>query len=183
MTDAHAVELDAPDNEIPVALAVNLVLGRGPDVVIFLPTVYVYATGMQLQVQAKMRQGVKSLSQHPIEAMCGRIGSSEDSDDRNRLLLGAKFPDGQSAVVPVGRYSGVIHRMLRDDPQTPSLTVGAGVGGPFTALVQYWLRPLPTGSMILLCSWASAHIEQTQTVISGTEIADAARRVVTLWPR
>ena len=53
MTSTHAVELDAPDDEIPIALAVNLVLGRGPDVAILLPSVDVYTTGIQLQVQVR----------------------------------------------------------------------------------------------------------------------------------
>ena len=108
--------------------------------------------------------------------MSGRLGSAEETHEPNRLMLGVKFADGLSAIA--GRYySGVAHRKLRDEPLTPSLTIGAGVGGPLRALVQYWVRPLPDGPMKLLCSWADAHVAETTTTIGGAEIADAARRV------
>ena len=182
MTSTHGIELDAPDNEIPISLAVNLVLGRGPDVAILLPSVDVYTTGIQLQVQVKMRQGVDSLSQHPIEAMSGRLGPADEAHQPSRLMLGVEFADGQRAIAS-RYYSGVTHQRLRDEPLTPSLTVGGGLGGPLRALVQYWVRPLPDGPMRLLCSWADAHVAETTTTIGGGEIADAARRVVVLWPR
>src|ERR1700712_4713179 len=71
-----------------------------------------------------------------------RLGLGEETHEPNRLMLGVKFADGLSAIA--GRYySGVAHRKLRDEPLTPSLTIGAGVGGPLRAPVQYWVRPLP----------------------------------------
>lgn len=182
MTSTSETRLSPPGNEIPVALAVNLVLGRGPGVAVLLPTVYIYTTGMQLQVQVQVREGLNSSTLEPLEAMSGRLGSSHEIDDQHRLLLSAKFADGRSAIVPSHGYSGLIRRRLSEEPHAASLTMGAGVGGPGAVLAQYWLRPLPHGPMILLCSWAAAHITKTTTMIDAGEIADAAGRVVVLWP-
>ncbi len=172
---ARQARISPPPHELPVTLAVPLVVGRGQDVVVALTAVQVYREGISLEVLVRMSTSPpgRSLSQ----LIAGGAGAGRES----RLLLGVEFPDGRSAVAGdrLERYFG--NERAEGEPR---LTAYRGMGGVEDTAwdQQYWLAPVPpAGPLAFVCTWPAGNIPVTRTVLEGVDLPAAAAGSTLLW--
>jgi hypothetical protein len=92
------------------------------------------------------------------------------------LLLGVEYDDGRTATTFGGRFG------WEHDDGSPVLNENGGGGGGHRYDMSYWLNPLPTGDLTVVCAWPGQGIDETRTVIPGDAIATARAAVVELWP-
>jgi hypothetical protein len=94
------------------------------------------------------------------------------------LLLGVEFSDGRKAA-NAGAWTG------RDVAGGGGVVLNenGGSGGGRTYEQSFWLTPLPpAGPLLVVCVCVGLGIDETRTVLDGGVIAEAATRVVELWP-
>lgn len=161
----------APDNEIPAVVATEKVLAASDDVVFFLAGIRVYTNGMEFELEARVRPGVRigeTAGVYELLSDCHapRHGGGES------LLLGVEYADARRGT----NVQGIAHGGL-------TLAQHGSSGGGRGAHATYFLSPLPPpGEIRLVCALPSAGIEETVTVLDADEILAAAARVRELWP-
>jgi hypothetical protein len=158
--------MSAPDNEIPVAVPLNVVLARTDDVAIALLGLQVYTTGLEFDLACRVRSGLRGRDLSELVFEHGRR-------TEGRLLLGVGFADGRriSNVEGRGPESDVVFHP------------GGGGGGDRSVDQSWWMSPLPPdGPLTFVVDCAALGVTETSTVIDGSLIARAAAGVVTLWP-
>ena len=160
-----------PDNEVPVSIAFDAVVGEAADLVVYISGVHVFRAvlGFQLTVLARHHS--------PAPGLTGALfGHGEQPD---RLLLGVEYADGRTG----SNLSGM--RALHDlefDPLTPVLMQGGGGGGDLSADVTYYLSPLPPpGLLRIITAWPGHGIAETVTEVAAAPFIEAATRVRLLW--
>jgi hypothetical protein len=162
--------MSPPENEIPVAVPLDVVLGRTEDAAIALTGVQVYTTGIAFVLAVRVRswpdddhRGLGDLVFHH-----GRRGE--------QLLIGVELADGR-------RASNVGGRGFRGESSGIVFHEAGGGGGQLAVDQSWWLSPLPPeGPVRFVCSCVPLHIAETSVELDGTAIARAAEEVVTLWP-
>lgn len=182
-----------PGNELPSGAPIDLVVGRGPDVVVGLYGVRVYSTGMALRIGMWWRSAevknelVAEFLGIPPERRAKRQGI------RSTMRWGLEY-DGRKVTnadpypYPDGHEAGFDAQMhAREErlgpPDRPLLTAGHGGSRHGFAYQNYWLWPLPSpGTLRVACEWTSRGIDETVTEIDATPIIEAARRVQPIWP-
>lgn len=167
--------MSAPDNEVPAAVPISLLLGRTDDLAVALSGARVYSTGLSLDVAVRLRRSpsrVDGMGLH--QAVLGFPGEQADG----RLLLGVEYADGRTAAnVGAGAWPP------GSDNDEPVLVPGGGGGGGRRYDHALWLSPLPgPGPLALLCAWPERGLPETRTVVDGDLLLVAARDVVVLWP-
>jgi hypothetical protein len=160
--------MSAPENEIPVAVPLNTVLGRNEDAAVALVGVQVYTTGVSFELAVRLRSPLEPMH-HGLNELLFDHGPSAPG----RLLLGVELADGRTASNVHGRggSGGVVFH------------AGGGGGGELSVDQTWWLHPLPPeGPLRLVLSCAALGIEETSAVLDGAILRRAAADVVTLWP-
>ncbi|MGY1734260.1 hypothetical protein ACI798_22375 [Geodermatophilus sp. SYSU D01045] len=153
-----------PDNEVPVALPVNVLLARTGDAAVALVGLQVYSTGVSTTLAVRVRERPRSV--HGLSELVFGPG-------RGGLLVGVGLADGRRVA------SGGVPRNDPDLVWQP----GAGSAGDRTADQEWWLSPLPPdGPLTVVVRSADLGIEEAATELDGTAIRAAAAGVVELWP-
>ena len=164
--DEQLRRMSAPDNEIPVAVPLNVLLARTDDAAMALLDLQVYTTGMSLTlaVRARSGPGARDLNNLVFEHRPSGAG---------RLLLGVEFADGRRASNLYGL-----------EPQSDVVFHSGGGGGGDRSVDQsWWLSPLPPeGPLTFVTRCAALGIRETRTVVDASVIRGAAADVITLWP-
>jgi hypothetical protein len=155
-----------PENEIPVDVPVNAVLGRSADAAIALLRVQVYSTGVAFDVVIRARPGTLGMAElHELLWDHGFGGPA--------VLFGLQFADGRRVdnLERVGTMDDVV------------FTRGGGSGNEYSVDQGWWLHPLPPEGPIRAVVRAEAlGIPETHTELDGAAILRAAADVVELWP-
>lgn len=157
----------APENELPVALPVALVLARTDDVAVAITRLQVYSLGLSLDLVVRLRPSSVAATDGGLNELLWhgrRTGGG--------FLFGIGFADGRRASnVPGAGDDGV------------TLVSGGGSGGMAMVDQSWWLRPLPPqGSLTVAVRCEELGIEESLTELDGTAVLRAAEDVVTLWP-
>lgn len=165
--EAAAVPYSAPENELPVALPLDLVLVRTPDIAVALTRLQAYSTGLTLDLVVRLRPSSLVRPDDRLNELLwhGRGGGAQ-------FLFGVGFADGRRATnVRGARDSGML------------LVSGSGSGGMSSVEQSWWLHPLPPeGPLTVAVRCDELGIEETVAELDGTAVRRAAERVVTLWP-
>lgn len=161
-----------PENEVPVALPVSVVLARTEEIALALAGARAFSTGVQVELTARTRREPAALGS--VLDGVHRGGSS------GGLLVGVEFADGRAATTAApDPYDP---RRLQGD-RDPVLVDHGGSAGGRTADVGLWLSPLPpAGPLTVVVLWADAGIPETRTVLDGGEFARAGAAAEVLWP-
>ena len=168
--------MSPPDNEIPVSVPVNTVLGRTPDACIALVGVAAYTTGVTFRLAVRMRTRAPSV-EGISRVMTGYHLPGDDPEAR--LLLGVEFADGRRA----SNLSGGPLPADVPDAAAPVLSPSGGGGGDRAQDLDYWLSPLPPeGELLLVCACAPLKIPESRVIIDGGVIARAGASAIVLWP-
>lgn len=172
--------VDVPlSQELPVALAVNLVLARSEDVVVTLPLAMLSTAGLELSIRALARRGGDrngvQLAGPPVP-LPGR-------DPAPPFLFGVVYADGRRADNADARPSGPPGPF--PDSTEPRLTFQAGgtQHSGRVSTVSYFLTPAPErGDLTLVTAWPHHHLAATRTTITAAALDAARSSIVTLWP-
>ena len=151
-----------PDNEIPVAVPLNLLLARSDDTAVAWTGTAVHSTGTAFTLLATTRRTDLPLN----DVFWHNVGAPES------LLVGVEFADGRWAT-------------NHGDASEPGIALnsGGGSGGERTCEQRIWLHPVPpAGPLTVVVRAPSLGIEETRTVVDATPLSAAAASVVELWP-
>jgi hypothetical protein len=174
-----------PDNELPGAAAICLLLGRTDDLAVGITTVEAYSTGFSFNLAVRLRdeRGGFGLSMYELIAGHGHPHANPPAANE-RLLLGLEYADGRTATnlnpmpFPADPRAGG----LPDDEVVLAPSGGGGGGRAFDQ--GYWVAPLPSpGPLTFVCAWPALGIAEAHTRMDATLIIDAAARARVLWPR
>jgi len=160
-----------PENEVPVSVALDAMLGETADFIVYLSGVRVFRTVLEFRLTALA--GHRGAGRGLSGALFGH-GEQED-----RLLLGVEYADGRIGS-NLGGFPAGLNQEL--DPTTPVLMPGGGGGGDRSAETSYYLTPLPPpGPLRIITAWPSRGVAETVTEIPAEPLTDAATRVRVLW--
>ncbi len=159
----------APENELPVAVPVNVVLARTDDVAVALTRVQVYTSGVSFELVVRVRPSVVESLGRSLNELFWQHGPGSGQ----RFLLGIEFSDGRRAATLAG--------VARDDE---IVFHSGGGGGGDTAIDQsWWLNPVPPdGPVRLIARCPDLGIAETAVELDGTALRRTMDDVVTLWP-
>ena len=161
---------EPPDNEVPVAVPVTAVLGRGEGVAVVLAGMSAATTGFGLTIGVRLRQ-------LPVDDDVYRQMSASGPVE-GHLLVGLEDADGR-------RVSTVQHDGWPPQVGDTTLTMtGRGGGGGGRAFDQdYWVAPLPAeGPLRVVVRWDAQGVPERVTEVDGAAVAAAGRGAVVLWP-
>lgn len=167
--------MNPPVNEIPVPLAWTAVVGRSADVAVAVVGARAYSNGVVLDLSVRLR--TRPDDPHDLFDT-GLFSSVFREPGPDSLLLTVEFADGRRSAGPAGPPTP-------DDlpADSPLLFQGGGGGSDLIVDTTYFLTPLPpAGPVTVHCAWPAAGIAATRTEFDGSVLADAQRRVETLWP-
>lgn len=165
--------------ELPVALAVNLVLARSDDVVVTLPLAMLSTAGLELSIRAVARHGG---DRNGVQ-LAGPPMALPGTDAAPPFLFGAVYADGRRADNVDARRIGPPD--APSDPTVPRLTFQGGgtQHSGRVSVVSYFLTPAPErGDLTLVTAWPHHDLRATQTIITAAQLDDARSKIVTLWP-
>lgn len=160
--------VNAPENEIPVALPQNLLLARTDDLAIALVGIQAYTTGLAFDLAVRAREGAVEHLAHTLNELFWERRASGPS-----FLLGVEFPDGRrasSGPIP-GRTGDLIFHQ------------GGGGGGSTSIDQSWWLSPLPPeGPLRFVVRCPEIGIPETVAELDGAAIRRAGESATVLWP-
>ncbi len=165
--------MSAPENEIPVAVALNTVLARTDDVAVALQRLSVYTTGVSFDLVVRLRPDAAQAAGRDLDEL---IWGHGPAPVQGGFLLGVEFADGRRASNRAGRHG-----------PTPGdeivFTQGGGSGGMASVEQSWWLHPLPPeGPLRFVVRCPALGLDESSIVLDGAAIQAAARDVVVLWP-
>lgn len=172
--------VDVPlSQELPAALAMNLVLARSVDVVVTLPLAMLSTAGLELFIRAVARRGGDrdgvQLGGPPMP-IPGREAAPP-------FLFGVVYADGRRADNADPRPTG--RPGPSSDSTAPRLTFQGGgtQHSGRVSMASYVLTPAPDrGDLTLVVAWPHHNLTATRTTITAAELDAARSRIVTLWP-
>lgn len=160
-----------PDNEVPVSVALDAVLGETDDFVVYVSGVRAFRSVLEFQVTA--------LARHPSTGpglLHGGLFGHRGQEDR--LLLGVEYADGRTGS-NLGSPPALNPAL---DPGTPVLMPAGGGGGDRRADMSYCLSPLPPpGLLRIITAWPSRGLVETVTEIAADPLVEAAAGARVLW--
>jgi hypothetical protein len=161
----------APENVLPVAVAINAILARTDGVAVSISDVRVYPAGLAfgLTLVRRERQELSRRAHHPYFLH----GPGEEGDPR----FGVAYADGRKAVLDA------------PGPRSPQeergivLRQGGGGGSERRWEGRFWLWPLPPeGPLTFAFVWPAEGIDEVLVEVDSAPIREAAGRAVELWP-
>lgn len=158
--------VSAPENEIPVPLALNLLLARRDDAAVVLTGAQVYSTGLSFELVVRIRRGA------PSQVDLGQLFFSRSSGPPG-MLVGMELADGRR-----------VDNLGRGAPDHDVwFTQNGGSGGERSVEQSWWLSPLPPeGPVRVIVSCPALGIGESAAVLDGATIRRARDDVLTLWP-
>jgi hypothetical protein len=162
-----------PENELPVSVALDVVLLRGPDLVVCVCGARAFSTVIEFRLMAASRIRTAGA----VHGLSGALFGHGDPADR--LLLGVEYSDGRTGN-NLGGFRGAWESGL--DPASPALLPGGGGGGDRLVDLAVSLSPLPPpGDLRIIAAWPARELPETVTVLDADRLIEAASRAVTLW--
>jgi hypothetical protein len=159
-----------PENVLPGAFPLSVVLARTADVALAASNGLAYANGFSFTLAVRLREANDRAMHHWHMAR-------ELTDDV--LRFGVRFADGSKATI----FDGHRWFATTDRPPGPVLIQRGGGGGGRSWNQSFWVwPPPPPGSFAFVCEWPAYGIAQTEVEIDTAVIRDAAARAETLWP-
>jgi hypothetical protein len=160
----------APENWLPVGVALNAVLVRTDQLALTITDARVYPTGLLfgLALVRRAREERRGRHQPPFLSH----GPREEGDPR----FGVAYADGRKAFAD-GIWSGA--------PEAPDIVLSQGGGGGSDRRWEgrFWLWPLPPeGPVTFGLAWSEEGIAETTVEVDSAPIREAAGRAVELWP-
>ena len=171
-----------PDGVVGRTVALNLVLGRSDNAVLWIPAVTVYPDVFEFDVEIRHRLDEEAF---PYPFMLHHPRRSADGElDPGVFRLGIELSDGRKATNLNPGYPFPDPNDPNTPPAGPILDGGGGGGGGGGRWSQgYWVWPLPPeGPLAFVCEWPIADIAETRTEIESALLRDAAGDAVTAWP-
>ena len=172
-----------PEDVLPGAAPLALVIGRSAGTVVMLNGVRAYPTGLALQLNVRLRERAARRDLNG-EVFDGPYDHEQSAQWRaGRLKWGFELSDGR-------RVTNVDHPGWpwrydtgADDDGPSALLVGQGGGASNkSADRDYWLWPLPpAGPLRVVCQWLDQGIELTSHQLDATPLVEAAARATPLW--
>jgi len=165
-----------PENVLPGAFPLWLVLARTGDVMLAVHGGLAYPNGFGFTVSLRRRRGREGPGDDPIHLWHTVRGSEIPPE---ALRLGIQLGDGSKATV----FDG--HRWFRtvERPEGPVLLQRGGNGSSHSWELGFWAWPLPPpGPVAFVCEWPSEGVELTRGEIDAEIVNDAAGRAEVLWP-
>ena len=170
-----------PEDELGIAVALNLVVGRSERGAVALTRATSFSNGLTLSFLVQARdldqRTAQTLfhDQHPF-----RPGGADLPD--GFLRLGVELPGGAKAA-NIGRPQP----FPEGDPEGPVFIHRGGGGGQgrrdrVTMNNDYWVWPLPRpGTIRVSCEWPLVGISLSTVDVDGAPLTEAASRVLSLW--
>lgn len=163
---------ERPDNELPVAVPWNVVVGSGDDALAFITGATVYSNGIELSLEVRKRPAAPSRGRHR-----DRGGLFDPFDEQGAFHLALEYADGRRYVH--GRSSS----WGTPAPDDIQLTMHHGSSGDTSSTTSFYLTPVPPADHVVVhFAWPKAGIPKTATRIPTAAVVEAARQVRTLWP-
>ncbi|GAA0560930.1 hypothetical protein GCM10010172_50170 [Paractinoplanes ferrugineus] len=165
----------APDNELPGAAGVLLLLGHTDDAAVAVTQVEGFSTGWRFTLAVRLRRPRPGPHLHMLLSRRAHLGLEIPVQDR--LLLGLEYPDGRRASTlrdePMGRPDDGAELVFRQQ---------SGSGDDRSHDQSYWVSPLPPpGPVTFVLAWPSAGLPETRTGVDGAAIRAAAGQARELW--
>ena len=169
-----------PDNVIPGALPLELLLAASQTVVVALRGRAAYPTGFEFDLVVRLRAlapaDEPSTSQFlvvsPEEVTTGRLPP-------RFLRFGLEFSDGRK-VTNLPRTGP---RLIAHPGVGPILWGRDGSGSSLAWRQAYWVWPLPPpGPLKFVCAWPAFEIPESTASVDGARVIDAAQRATVVWP-
>ncbi len=169
-----------PDNVIPGALPLELLLAASKTVVVALRGRAAYPTGFEFDLVVRLRAlapaDEPSTSQYlvvsPEEVTNGRLPP-------RFLRFGLEFSDGRK-VTNLPRAGP---RLIAHPGVGPILWGRDGSGSSLAWRQAYWVWPLPPpGPLKFVCAWPAFEIPESTASVDGARVIDAAQRATVVWP-
>jgi hypothetical protein len=166
--------VDAPENELPVSVPVDLQLVRTGDLVVTLTGVQAYRSGVAFLLNARRRGGA------PLPATLHLMYGADPGRQGAMLLQGLQFPDGRTVTnVNLGRW----RPRSEPYPDAPVLSTSGASGTDRNVNARLFLTPVPpAGTMTVYAAWPCMHIAEVSCELDATPIAEASSRAIQLWP-
>ena len=165
--------MSAPENEIPVAVALNTVLARTDDVAVALQRLSVYTTGVSFDLVVRLRPDAPQAAGRDLNEL---IWGHGPAPVQGGFLLGVEFADGRRASNLAGRHGPPLGEGI-------VFAQGGGSGAMSSVEQSWWLHPLPPeGPLRFVVRCPALGLDESSIVLDGAAIQAAARDVVVLWP-
>jgi hypothetical protein len=162
-----------PDNELGVAVAIQLELVRAETLALAVLDLVVFSSGCTFDVAIRRRRRRPERG-NPYDSLHDHGEWRPDA-----LHFGLQFADGAKAIS--GRTAW--ERRPDDTPTVPLLMPHGGGGGARSWNMNMWLWPLPPpGPLAFVCEWQAEGVALTRREIDAQVILDAAGRSEVLWP-
>ena len=159
--------MNAPENELPAALPLTLLLARTDDLAVGLVGLRVYSTGLAFELVVRVRPSAAD----DIGRSLQQLFWDHPPHRTARFLLGVEFADGRRVT------------NLRSDADGIAFSQGGGSGGDTSIDQSWWLSPLPPdGPLRIVLRCDELGLPETVTELDGTAVQAAASDVVELWP-
>lgn len=153
-----------PDNEVPVQVLADLVLGRTGDIAIWMDELLVYSTCVALAVQGRSRSGS---GVRPPNLGFSRPGSGPI------VKLRIEFDDGTAVSNGERAASGT---------SGSALVWGGGSSSGEAVSGVYYLSPVPaSGSFVIVAEHPAHQMGETRNRVECEVLRDASTRVRVLW--
>lgn len=169
-----------PDNVIPGALPLELLLAASQQVVVALRGRAAYPTGFEFDLVVR----VKALpsAEEPNTSQFLVVSPEEITNGKlppRFLRFGLEFSDGRKVTNLPGAGPGPI----ADPGDGPILWGRDGSGSNLAWRQCYWVWPLPPpGPLKFVCAWPAFDIPESTASVDGAEVIDAAKRATVVWP-
>lgn len=178
----------APEDELPALLPVTEVIATTDRVAIALVGVRVHRTGLQLQIERRLRRrGLPAIEWAELTGVFmehtpfgGPVALA------GRLRFGIAFEDGERVLADDSPFL----RMGDPDAEPEGFLLtrqgrgGGGGGSGYVANDDLWLWPLPpAGTLELVVQWPAMGIDETRIAVDAAAIEELARRVRPFWER
>jgi hypothetical protein len=169
--------LAPPDDVVPAAFPLQLVLARGDEVAILVHGGLAYPTGFGFSFALRRRRGGQD-ENDPIHAW--HEVAREGAIPAEALRFGIQFADGGKATV----FDHARLFRSRERPPGPALVQRGGTGSGRGWDLEFWVWPLPPeGPVAFVCEWPLYQLELRRQVIDAAVIREAAAKARRLWPQ
>jgi hypothetical protein len=169
-----------PDNVIPGALPLELLLAASQTAVVALRGRAAYPTGFEFDLVARLR--AMTPEDGPRAGRFLVVSPDEITDGKlppRFLRFGLEFSDGRKVTnLPRTRPEPFA------DPGVGPILWGRDGSGSNSAWRQsYWVWPLPPpGPLKFVCAWPAFGIPESTASVDGAVVIDAATRATVVWP-